>query len=614
MSDGSVREEAPLRRPVAPARPAPIGAPLPAFTGEFRVPATGEFALPGARGVPSEGGPGPVERVGSPAWLAARARNAWRRPILLLGTGGLVLLAAVLVLVALPRGVERVVAARLARLPAPRDTQRLLRALEVAQGERRAADSALAAARARASRFALLPADLTGLVQVDSLDLLAPADSTVAGAAPVTAAAVDRAVQQLALRLLVERARSAPLAVSFRALAQSPELAGEAEVRALVDSLDRLETRREASARAGGADPAFVATTTELNAIGARLIALATARLAPAPGRGVGADTMPARARADSAERLAAGRGAALEAARQANAALRVEQARARATANLGAPPAAMLAAGIALALALAYALALIAEVRRPVVGDLAEVARVAGTRVIRYDGAREGARRLRTRRSADRRAPPVLDLAADSFRLLHLAVSPTADRSTRLLLTGDDPAVVAATAVNLAAIASAEARHVLLLDADPLARLVLPALGRPATGGLDLVARGVADPAEVRRAVRLGRDQLFDVIGAGESGPWRGDALATPAVAALLAQYDLTIVCAPAEDVAGAPVPPGDARDAILCCRVGATPLGRLARQLGLLRARGVRVRAVLVWATDPPPLLMVRAPAAAA
>jgi Mrp family chromosome partitioning ATPase len=548
-----------------------------------------------------------LTRAGSPSWLAARARNAWRRPVLLVAVGGLVMLAAILILVLIPLGLERVVAQRVARIPADRDTMPLVQQRQQAQRELAVADSALAAARTRSVQTTLVPSDLSALASLDTVDFLAGVNNTGDSVVTTDSTRVDRSVRQLALRLLIDRARSAPLSVSFRALAESPEIAGNPQIRQLIDSLNTLDDIREAGELAGGADPAFVAVTSQINAIGRRIIRIAESRLwtRVAP---VGVDTMTPKLQRDSvAERLMQ-RQQALGAVRQRNARLRAERDEARRSVNVAVPPAAMLAAGVVLALVAAYGAALWAELRRPVVGELGEVARLAATRVIRYDGTREGARQLRTRRASDRQLPPIIDLASDSFRLLHLAVSPTGDASTRLVITGDEPSVVAAAAVNLAAIAASDARRVLLLDADPYARLLGPALQLPPAAGLDLVTRGLADLREVVRPVRLGRAHAFDVIVAGDAVPTVAAVQHTASVDEMIGRYDLTIACAGAEDARAPSALVDELTDAVVCVRVGATRLGRLARQLGLLRARGVRVRAVLVWATDPPPLLAAR------
>ncbi|MCU0635108.1 MAG: hypothetical protein MUE41_09560 [Gemmatimonadaceae bacterium] len=586
-------DRAPERHAVTSTVPASVEA-----TGEYRT-VTGSW-----RTVPAT--VTRLTRGGSPLWLAARARNAWRRPVLLVAVGGLVLLTAVLALILVPLGVERVVAQRLARIPAAGDTTALVADLARARAAQQRADSVLQRARSRSQRLTMAPADLAGLAALDTIDFLAAAPDTTAR---VDSAQTDRAVQQLALSMLIDRARSAPLAVSFRALAQSPELANDPVVRALVDSLDVLEDIREAGALTGGADPAFVAVTGQMNAIGQQLVRIAESRVGPRVSVAL-VDTVGPRAARDSTSRVLAEREERLRTVQRRNQQLAVEREAARRSANLGAPPGAMLGAGVVLALVAAYAVALVVELRRPVVGDLGEVARLAATRVVRHEGAAEGARQLRSRRASDRHVPPIIELAADSFRLLHLAVSPTGDASSRLVITGDEPAVVAATAINLAAVACSDARQVLLLDADPYARLIGDALRLPPSAGLDLLERGVADPFEVVQAVRIGRAHAFDVIVAGDALPGTTHTVSTAPTElfALMARYDLSIVCASAEDARG-PSPLVDATtDAVLCVRVGATRLRRLSRQLGLLRARGVRVRAVLVWADDPPALLPAR------
>jgi Mrp family chromosome partitioning ATPase len=595
LAPDAAPDRAPARRVIASAGVEPLD-----VTGEYRV-STGTW-----RALPST--VTRLTRAGSPIWLAARARNAWRRPVLLVAVGGLVLLVAILALLLIPLGVERVVAQRIARIPANRDTMALAAEVQRMREAVRIADSLLVRARSRLQRSTLAPSDLSGLAALDSIDFLADVPAARDTTMRIDAAQVDRAVGQLALRMLIDRARSAPLAVSFRALAQTPALVADPEVQQLVDSLDRLDDLREAGELAGGADPAFVAATAQINVIGQRLLQIAESRVGPRASVAL-VDTVAPRAAFDSVTQLLGNRAGALRATRERNAQWTAQREAARRSVNVAVPPAAMLAAGVVLALVVAYATALLAELRRPVVGDLGEVARLAGTRVIRYDGAREGARQLRSRRGSDRQLPPIIDLAADSFRLLHLAISPTGDASSRLVLTGDEPAVVAAVAINLASIAASDARRVLLLDADPYARLIGQGLQLPPSAGLDLIERGIADPAEVVRAVRLGRAHAFDAIVAGDTLPSIAAVRQPMALGALMARYELTIACAGAEDAREPSPVLDDMTDAVVCVRVGATRLGRLARQLGMLRARGVRVRAVLVWAADPPTLLAARA-----
>src|SRR5205085_4944685 len=70
------------------------------------------------------------------------------------------------------------------------------------------------------------------------------------------------------LETLLARTETAPLAASYRALGESPELAGHAPVKALLDSLTDIERERDASATSGGADPVFVALTARATEIG----------------------------------------------------------------------------------------------------------------------------------------------------------------------------------------------------------------------------------------------------------------------------------------------------------------------------------------------------------
>jgi hypothetical protein len=70
------------------------------------------------------------------------------------------------------------------------------------------------------------------------------------------------------LDALITRVETAPLAASYRALAESPQLTSNPRVKALLDSLTDIERDRDAFGAAGGTDPVYVALTSRATEIG----------------------------------------------------------------------------------------------------------------------------------------------------------------------------------------------------------------------------------------------------------------------------------------------------------------------------------------------------------
>src|SRR5262249_40895334 len=134
------------------------------------------------------------------------------------------------------------------------------------------------------------------------------------------------------LDALLTRVETAPMPASYRALAESPQLAGNARAKILLDSLADVERDREGFGTAGSTDPVFVALTSRATDIGHAIQSLAQARrdtlrgqivrlnaptvrmaVTPAPT----ADTVAWIAERDSAESLVTQAIAALSDARQ---------------------------------------------------------------------------------------------------------------------------------------------------------------------------------------------------------------------------------------------------------------------------------------------------------
>ncbi|WP_284348922.1 hypothetical protein [Roseisolibacter agri] len=232
-------------------RPAPAAAPL---------------TPPGARGVVvDEALPLPPGVQLRAAWAAARARNAMRHRGLLITGAVLALVLALGALVLVPRE-----AMRAARNAAPRpgekvDTTALAAAVQAEQREFALADSSVSAGRAAAARARQV--------------LLAARARAAAALPPATPAARDSLAAALgALERLLTRAQTSPLPSSYRALAESPELRGDARVRVLVDSLDEVEREREAFGVVGGVDPIYVSLTNTTTRLGRAIEAVAERR------------------------------------------------------------------------------------------------------------------------------------------------------------------------------------------------------------------------------------------------------------------------------------------------------------------------------------------------
>jgi Mrp family chromosome partitioning ATPase len=199
------------------------------------------------------------------AWAAARARNALRHRGLLVTGAVLALVLALGALVLVPRE-----AMRAARSAAPRpgekvDTTALAGAVLAEQRAYAQADSSVSAGRAAAARARQV--------------LLAARARAAAALPPATPATRDSLSAALgALERLIARAQTSPLPSSYRALAESPELRGDARVRVLVDSLDEVEREREAFGVVGGVDPIYVSLTNTATRLGRAIEAVAERR------------------------------------------------------------------------------------------------------------------------------------------------------------------------------------------------------------------------------------------------------------------------------------------------------------------------------------------------
>jgi Mrp family chromosome partitioning ATPase len=548
--------------------------------------------------------------------MAARARNALRRPIFIGAVSIVTFIASLVALVVVPQQARRA-AAQLQPAPAQRpDTEPTVAALTEAERQVAVADSTLLAARNELSRI------IAATANAGTTDTMATGEPVVG----VTRTARDSLAAQVAqLGRLLARAENAPLLGSYRALAEAPALRGNASVRQLLDSLVEIERERESYNAVGGVDPVFVALTARANELGRAIEAVAVARradlrrqmeaLAPPPPNVLSnrppPDTVQLIATLSAARAAAAGVGNRLARERAELAQLDAREERARELANLGASPPAMLAAALIFGAVIGFGFALIDEIRHPRVADAYEAERATGVRVLGIVSPLPPSPE-RGRRSSDRAAPPYIDPGADGHQLIYLHIATAGANVVMLTVTGDNPAVSAVVGINFAAIAADEARSTLLIDTDAAASTVAAALRLRASPGLTgLVSEKVSWPEAVRSA-RIGRESSIDVVPTGPGAPsfQAISALLQNDAVRLARRYDTIVIVSAAEQVINGlpsvlPIP-----DVIYCVRTGHTPIAQLRRALEDTERTGGRIRGIVLWNAPDPILAEVRAP----
>jgi Mrp family chromosome partitioning ATPase len=548
--------------------------------------------------------------------MAARARNALRRPVFI-GTVSIVIFAAALIaIVVVPQQARRAASALRPAASSRPDTEPTMVALRLAQRQVASADSSVVAARAQITR------------------MIAAATAAVAADTAPGGAAVSFEVRQrrdslsadvALLTRLLARAENAPLLASYRALAEAPPMQSDLRVKQLLDSLVEIERERDSYNALGGVDPVFVALTARANELGHSIEVLADARrvatqrqldsLAPPPPAiaAIAATPLPdtiARLKtADTARIVAAEVAARLARERAELHALDVREARARELANVGASPPAMLAAALVFGAMLGFGIALLDEVRRPRVANAYEIERATGMRVL---GVVRPLPRSpeRGRRASDREGPPYIDPGADGHQLIYLTVATAGSNVVMVTITGDSPAVNAVVAINFAAIAAQEARDTLLVDTDATSSAVASALRLPPGAGVRGLVDGTVGWPEATRVTRIGRDRTIDVVPSGEG------ALALDGVVAMLERdaarlarrYDAVVVVAAAEQVSAGlsavlPIP-----DVVYCARAGQTPIAELKKRVEEIARSGGTIRGVVLWNAPDPVLYEVK------
>lgn len=537
-------------------------------------------------------------------WMRARGRNAARRPAFIGAVGIGAFVVALVALVITPQQAQRAAKALMPKPSEYPDTATPLARLEAAKSRIASAEQALTLARGRQARLAAL-----------ALDTLSPETSARRDSLGASIAALDQ---------LLARVQNAPLTSSYRALGESPALAGQPPVRALLDSLSEIDRERESFGAAGGADPMFVALTSRANEIGREIQAVGVERRAalaqqqqalapptraPTLAEVAAADTTIPLALRDSGAAELRAATVQLDAAREHVRQLDARADRAREIATVSAPPLALLGAAAVLGLVLGFGSALVDEIRHPRIADAHEAERIAGVRVLGVAEPRQLPPE-RTRRQADRLAPPYLDPRAPGHQLvyLHAAAASAPGSLLMLTVTGDDAAVAAVVAANFAAIAAEEARNTLIVDVNTDASAVSAALHVRAEPGVVELVDGRAEWSEVTVPATIGRDRTIDVVPSGIGVPTPEPdeikALLRRDAARLARHYDTIIVVASeAQAMAGvAGVLPKP--DVIYCARIGFTRLNALNRAVDAAGEAGGRMLGVVLWNADPPAL----------
>jgi Mrp family chromosome partitioning ATPase len=536
-----------------------------------------------------------------PVWLTARARNAVHRPIFIGAVGASAFIAALVALVLAPQQARRVSPSPLRSVTRP-DTTAFTAALAQALTRMGTAEASLTYSRTHAEP-AVKPEIDTATRQLNARrDTLSSALSE--------------------LDALLNRAENAPLAASYRALAESPQLSSNARARALLDSLGDIEREREAFGTSGGADPVYVALSSRATEIGRGIQAVAQERrdalrqqiaklMAPTPRQAVAqtpvADTLAWIAERDSARSMVAQATTALRNARMKANDYDREATRATDNARLDASPVALLAAALVFGIALGFGSAFIDEMRHPRVSDEHELERVTGARVLATVRPRPR-QPDRDRRLADRDAPPYFDPGADGYQLTYLHIARTGASRLMLTIAGADTGVAAVVAMNVAAIAADEARSTIIVDTDSRTSPVAAAMRKHAEPGLADVIERRFDWAEVTSQATVGRDRVIDVLPSGLTPTTQSYGAVTEFFrqegGRLARHYEaIVLVASIAQSAAGLPgaLP---ISDTVICARVGHTRVADLQRALDTIRAAGGNPLGIVLWNAPPPAL----------
>lgn len=517
-------------------------------------------------------------------WIAARARNAARRIVRIVALGGVAAALTALALVLVPRAADRQLRARISALPLAPDST----------APRRAVDSARAVLERAIRDTAIRDTAITPQVpKTDSLSAVAPAALPVPAPANV-AVAQDPSTLDLLAR--IRRARQVPLVDSYRVLAAADLLVNDTSVRALRDSIDRLEREREAQVALGGADARYAALTTQISVLGHTLVRLAEQRARPTGGvldttvtARVAAllEESATRARRDSLSRRVVLAESALQMVRMQHAARDSSRVLLERQLRPSLPPYAIALAALIVGIVVGYGGVLAFETRRPTIGDAAEVERLTGASVLVHSRDTPSMLAERSRWTERPGVPRIIDRFSDTYVLLHLSLSGVGDVVSDVDVVAADGTIGAAVALGTAAAAAGESRAVLVVEGVGRTPSLAELLRTPVGPTSDAHGGRTATTTDVH-AITLDRDARIDVLFAG-AGDMMGSTLMT--------RYDLRIYLA-----SGGRAATTAPRDVIVCARRGVTTLAWLAHAIAETKSRQQRVRAVVVWNRERP------------
>ena len=527
--------------------------------------------------------------VRAPTWIRRRARNVYRRPLVVSAIGLAAFIIVLVSAVVAPLQERRAVRATLSPVRARPDTAAILRHVRMAGSVLRTTDSSLLAGRESATRAVSDSAQLNDSHR-DSL-----------------------AANLTSLTTLLRRAHDAPLAASYRALGSATALKGDGRAAALLDTLARIDSSRAAFGAPRGVDPIFVALTARLTQIGKQLeqeaetkrsaLEAALSRMSSGTPAVAVPDTESLAKTRDSAVAALASARRWLVQARDVDHDMDAAEARERSAAAIGASVPAIIAAAAALGLVVGFAMALVFEVREPRVSDADEAESIAGASVLAAIGVTAGA--PARRRRADLEMPPLVELASDAYRLLFAQLADRSDNLPFLSIVGDDALTTAVVAANLGAVAARHVRTVLVIDTD-VERQSLSSVTRVrGTPGLVDVLSGRVDWAAAVRNVVVDRDRTVDVLPSGAFGAHEALDAMTTDVAQLLEhvrrRYDCVVLSAPLSRV-GAMSATATLASPVVVVRVARTPVRTLEGLTALIRGRDSRIRGVLMWNRGDP------------
>jgi Mrp family chromosome partitioning ATPase len=381
---------------------------------------------------------------------------------------------------------------------------------------------------------------------------------------------------------------------AFLTLAEDPAVRYGPRMQAIADSLRRATTDDERIR------------------LGNTIIAIAEFRRNAIAGESVENDAPePAPATLDTlatATRAAALRDS-LAAATRAHESAKEAVVRIVATADAGRAPVPPLSPGLALLAALAAGLVLrvgsaaLREFREPHLAHPLEAERAVGASALALvrDPLPEGPLRFRPS-------------GVDPFRVLYLGLTATGTRTRALIVTGEDPVIVAAVGARLAIAAAADHRTTLVGEVDSEQIALSRVFRDHAEPGFSDALAGSFKWREVARAVGSSDGLAITMLPAGTTRDPLGEDALRAGIAAFQAfreGFEFTILAVSLRDLErarrflpGAPT--------VLCATIAETPVAAFQAAGAAVQASGERLHSLVLW-DAPRPTLPSRAELAA-